>query len=460
MSARHYRKAAAVVLAASVGLAAAACGSSETPGATGKVTITVDCPPLKTDNKGKSLEQWNADVAAFEKANSNIDIKTVSVGAQCDNPPDFTARLQGGTTADVFYAYMTDLNQVLDADAAEDITSYINADTVPNWDSVQDAIKKPFQDGGKTYGIGYAGYTMGLVYNKTLFTQAGLDPSAPPKTWQDVQAAAKTISSKIPGVAGYSEYSAGNTGGWHFTASIYSRGGADTSADGKTATVNTAEGKAVLQNLKTMRFTDNSMGEKQLLTWPDLLTNAGAGKVGMYLGAPDSVTAIVTSFKGSFSDWAIAPMPGDGGAAKGTLGGGSGYFFKKGLSGDQIKAGLKWLSYEELTPGQGQFNYVVQKGLGLPVGLPEPLIWKPGSALQKSDDDLKKANSNLNLADYALYVNNPVPTVTEPPNAQAIYAIMDGPMSAVLTNPNADIDALLNEANTKIQTTVLTPAGS
>ena len=111
-----------------------------------------------------------------------------------------------------------------------------------------------------------------------------------------------------------------------------------------------------------MRFKDNSVGETQLQTWPDLLTNAGAGKVGMYIGAPDSITAIVNTFKGSFDDWAIAPMPGDGGPAKGALGGGNGYFFKKGLTADQIKAGLKWLAFENLTPGQGQFNYVVAEG--------------------------------------------------------------------------------------------------
>lgn len=450
MSAKRYRKVMALALVASVGLPLAAC-TSEGSGASGKVTITVDCPPLKTDNDGKSLAQWNKDVSTFEAANPNVDLITISVGAQCNNPPDFTARLQGGTQADVFYGYMTDLNQVLDADGAEDITQYVNNDNLPNYDQVLDTIKSPFAENGKIYGVGYSGYTMGLVYNKNLFTQAGLDPSKPPTTWQEVATAAKTISAKVPGVAGYSEYSAGNTGGWHFTASLFSRGSAPVSADGKKANVNTPEAKAVLANLKAMRFGDNSVGETQLQQWPDLLTAAAAGKVGMYLGAPDSMTAIVNAFKGKFSDWAMAPMPGDGGAAKGALGGGNGYFFKKGLTADQIKAGLKWLAFEELTPGQGQFNYEVQKGIGLPVGLPQPLIWKPGSDLQKKDDELKKANSNLNLADYALYTGKPVRPVAEPKNAQAIYAILDGPMSAVLTNQNADIDALLADANTKIQ---------
>jgi ABC-type glycerol-3-phosphate transport system substrate-binding protein len=450
MSAKRYRRVMALALVASVGLPLAAC-SSEGSDASGKVTITVDCPPLKTDNDGKSLAAWNKDVQAFEAANPGVDIITVSVGAQCNNPPDFTARLQGATQADVFYGYMTDLDQVLDANGAEDITQYVTKDTIPNWDDVLDSIKNPFIENGKIYGIGYSGYTMGLVYNKNVFTQAGLDPNKPPATWQEVATAAKTISGKLPGVAGYSEYSAGNTGGWHFTASLYSRGSAPVSADGKKANVNTAEAKAVLQNLKSMRFTDNSVGETQLQQWPDLLTAAASGKVGMYIGAPDSMTAIVNTFKGKFSDWAMAPMPGDNGPAKGALGGGNGYFFKKGLSADQIKAGLKWLAFEELTPGQGQFNYAVQKEIGLPVGLPQPLIWKPGSALQKQDDDLKKQHSNLNLADYSLYTGKPVQPVAEPKNAQAIYAILDGPMGAVLTNPAADIDALLADANTKIQ---------
>ena len=448
MSVRRYRKVAALALVASVGLTLAACSKSADQA--GKVTITVDCPPLKTDNGGKSLEQWNKDVATFEAANSGITIKTISVGAQCDNPPDFTARLQGGTQADVFYGYMTDLQQVLDANAAEDLTPYIK-DTIPNWDSILDNIKAPFIDGGKTYAIGYNGYTMGLVYNKTLFAQAGLDPNKPPATWQDVATSAKAITSKVPGVAGYSEYSAGNTGGWHFTASLFSRGSAPVSADGKKANVNTPEAKAVLENLKAMRFGDNSVGTKQLQTWPDLLTAAAAGKVGMYLGAPDSITAIVNTFKGKYSDWAMAPMPGDGGAAKGALGGGAGYFIKKGSTPDQIRAGLKWVAFEDLTPGSGQFNYVFQKSANLPVGLPQPLIWKPGSAAQKQDDDLKKANSTLNLADYSLYTGSPVKAVAEPANAQAIYAILDGPMGAVLTDPNANVDALLADAQAKIQ---------
>ena len=54
---------------------------------------------------------------------------------------------------------------------------------------------------------------------------------------------------------------------------------------------------------------------------------------------------------------------------------------RRASTADQIKAGLKWLAFEKLTPGQGQFNYArARSRINLPVGLPQPLIWKPGSA--------------------------------------------------------------------------------
>ncbi|MFF5079325.1 ABC transporter substrate-binding protein [Actinoplanes sp. NPDC000266] len=453
MSTPQYRKVAALALATGLGLSSLVGCSTKGDDdsgtdAAGKTTITVDCQPVGAQKE--LLANWNADVAAFEKDNPDITIKSVSVGEQCNNPPDFTARLAGGTMTDVFYGYMTDLSQVLDSGQAMEITSLANKDTIPTWDSVDPALKEVFTDGGKLYAVPVKNYSMGLVYNKALFKKAGLDPAAPPKTWAEVRTAAKKISALGGGIAGFSEYSAGNTGGWHFTAEIYSQGGQVLSEDGKKADFNNAQGKQVLQNLKDMRYGDNSMGSRQLLQWGDLLTNAGAGKVGMFIGAPDSTQAIVSQFQGKYEDWAMGPMPGQDGAAKATLGGGEGYFFKKGLTDDQVKAGLKWLAYQKLTPGKGQFDYARAKPQNYPVGLPQPLLFTNGSEAQKQELDLRKANANLDTANFAPFEENPVAIKGEPRNAQAIYAVLDSAMSGVLTNPNANIDELLKTAETKV----------
>ncbi|CAM5739568.1 hypothetical protein SMICM304S_04030 [Streptomyces microflavus] len=85
-------------------------------------------------------------------------------------------------------------------------------------------------------------------------TKADLDAEKLPATWPEVQAAAKKIAGLGNGTVGFAQYSAQNQGGWHFTASIYSQGGSVVSEDGKKAAVDTPEGKAVLQNLKDMRW--------------------------------------------------------------------------------------------------------------------------------------------------------------------------------------------------------------
>jgi ABC-type glycerol-3-phosphate transport system substrate-binding protein len=451
MSVPQYKRAAAIALAAGLGFSIAACSTkgSDDSGkdAAGKTVITVDCQP---DGSQKDLlANWNADVAEFEKQNPDVTIKSVSVGQQCNNPPDFTARLTGGTMTDVFYGYMTDLQQVLDSGQAMDITQYATQDNIPTWDSIDPALKEVFTDNGKIYAIPTKNYSMGLLYNKTLFTKAGLDIANPPKTWPEVRAAAKKISALGGGIAGYSEYSAGNTGGWHFTAELYSQGGQILTADNKKADFNNAQGKQVLQNLKDMRYGDNSMGARQLLQWGDLLTNAGAGKVGMFVGAPDATTAIVQQFQGKYDEWAMAPMPGQDGAAKGTLGGGEGYFFRKDLTPEQVKAGLKWIAFEKLTPGKGQFDYARAKPQNQPVGLPQPLLFANGSDAQKQELELRKANGNVPTENFSLFEAAPVPIKGEPANAQAIYAVLDSAMSGVLTNPNASVDELLKTAETK-----------
>ena len=170
----------------------------------------------------------------------------------------------------------------------------------------------------------------------------------------------------------------------------------------------------------------------------------------MFIGAPDATQAIVSQFQGKYEDWAMGPMPGQDGPAKGTLGGGEGYFFKKDLTPEQVKAGLKWIAYQKLTPGKGQLDYVRAKPQNYPVGLPQPLLFTNGSEAQKQELELRKANANVDTANFKAFEENPVPIVGEPRNAQAIYAVLDSAMSGVLTNPNANIDSLLKTAETKV----------
>ncbi len=402
-----------------------------------KVTISVDCEPPKTQAAPRA--DWEADVKTFEAAHPLITIKSVDTNP-CVNPATFNANLKAGKVADVFYVYNTDAQDVINKGQALNIQKY--ADSIPGLSDIIPAVKAIFQKGGtpdgELYGLPHRNYTLGLVYNRELFTKAGLDPNTPPATWADVVKDAKAISALGNGTIGYADYSAGNTGGWHFTGEMYSQGG-DITADGKTADFNNDKGMAVLNNLHQMRWVDNSMGTKQLLQYDDLNQMMASGKLGMHIGAPDQVQRDHDNFKADYTKYGMGPMP--GGAS--TLLGGDGYVFNTKDSEDQVKAGLLWLEYENLTPGNGQFNYARASKEKQAVGLPEPAIWT--GAFAAADEAAKDKFRTIPAANFAPYVKG-TPLLkgnAEPPNAQAIYADLDKVMSEVLTNKNADIAGLL-----------------
>ena len=182
---------------------------------------------------------------------------------------------------------MTDLQQVLDSGQAMDITQYANKDTIPTWDSIDPALKEVFTDGGKLYAVPVKNYSMGLVYNKALFSKAGLDVEQPAqdlgrgpgRRQEDLRA--RRRHRRLLGVQRRQHRRLA----LHLRALLAGRPGADRRT-ARRPTSTTPMGKQVLQNLKDMRYGDNSMGTRQLLQWGDLLTNAGAGKVGMFIGAP------------------------------------------------------------------------------------------------------------------------------------------------------------------------------
>ncbi|WTW97101.1 sugar ABC transporter substrate-binding protein [Streptomycetaceae bacterium NBC_01309] len=455
-SSTRYRRTSAILLAAGLLFTGAACSDDDSgdkasdaggtggPGDTGakKVTLTVNCKPPRTAEVDR--KQWEQDVEAFEKLNPNIKIESKDA-FPCSDPTTFEAKLAGNQMEDLFYVNYTNVQTVLARGGAADITQYM--DKVVKDKELRPDLVKFFQDGsGKTYGVPRTNYSMGLIYNRALFAKAGLDPAKPPTTWDEVRTAAKKIAETGGGNIGYADYSASNQGGWHFVAELYSRGGSAVSADGKTATVDTPEGRAVLQTLHDMRWTDNSMGSKQLLTINDVQQMMGSGRLGMYIAAPDNVTQIVNEFGGKLADIGMAPMP----EGKGTLAGGDGYMFNKKCTPEQIEAGLKWLEFLALTPGQGLNDWARGKQDKEPVGLPEPAIWTGAAA--KSNSDLKAQNATLPVENYQSFVaaSGTVPEIAEPPQAQQIYSVLDGVVSSILTKKDANIAGLLTDANGKI----------
>ncbi|MEV6651525.1 extracellular solute-binding protein [Streptomyces sp. NPDC051219] len=457
---RSLRTPAAALVSALALTALAACGTSSSGGgqdapagggpadaaapldAKAKVTLTVDCMPPTA--KAAELKQWKEDVKEFNKTYPNVRIEGKSTPGQCLEPPRFTAMLKAKSQPDVFYTYFTDLQQVLDNDGAEDITAYVTPKTVPALADIDPNVLNVLKKDGKLYGLPTSNYTMGLLINRKLFEQAGLDPNSPPRTWEEVRTAAKAIAGLGKGISGFGEYSAGNTGGWHYTATMYGLGGTIVTADGSKAAFNNAQGKQIVRNLHAMRWEDGSMGKTQLLKWGDLQKQMASDKLGMFLAAPDDITYMVQQLGAKYENFGMGPIPG----GRSTLFGGNDYKIKKGSSPDKIKAAVAWLSFKNMTVGKGQFDYARSKADGLPVGLPQPAFFTGASKTR--DDSLKSASATMPVENFKAFMDNPVPGKAEPPKAQEVYKVLDNVMSGVLTNKDADPDKLLAEAEKQV----------
>ncbi|GGM16050.1 sugar-binding protein [Streptomyces fumigatiscleroticus] len=459
---RRTRRASAVALVSALTLSAlAACGTSSSDDDGGgasqgsgssdpsapldpktKVTITIDCMPPAA--KAPELKEWKEDVKEFNKIYPNVTVDGRSTPGQCLEPPRFTAMLKAKSQPDVFYTYFTDLPQVLDNDGAEDVTAYVNDRTVPLLKDIDPAVLSSLKQDGKLYGLPTSNYTMGLLINRKLFKRAGLDPDNPPRTWEEVRAAAKKIAGLGDGIAGFGEYSAGNQGGWHFTAQMYSVGGEIVDASGRKAAFDSELGKQVAENLHAMRWEDDSMGKTQLLKWGDLQKQIATDKLGMFLAAPDDITYMVQQLGAKYENFGMGPIPGE----KNTLAGGNSYMIKKGISPDKIKAAIAWLNFETLTAGKGQFDWARRKADGLPVGIPQPNFWLNGT--KTKDDAARAENATMPVENFKTFMDNPVTGKAEPPKAQEIYKVLDNVMSGILTDRDADIDKLLGTAESQV----------
>src|SRR6202522_3384530 len=455
------RKVAGVTVAAALGLAAvAACSSSSattgsTASSTGHVTVNGFCAP--PSSSPVPYKEWNEDVATFEKANPNITIQSI-YSAQCDTPTTLTAQLAAGTEPDVYEVYFGDLDQALDAGQAADITQYVNSTTVPVLKDIVPSAMQSVTAGSTLYGLPIFNYTQGLVINRQLFTEAGLNPDTPPTTWAQVETDAAAITKLGNGIYGYGDYSADNNGGWHFTSELDANGGAMTNAAGTTASFNTASGIQVLDALHTLRFADKAMSPSQALGWGTLQKQMAAGKLGMYIAAPDDIYQVIVPIDGgNINDYGMGPIPSVSGTPAGTLSGGDDYLFAKRDTPAQIEAGIKWINFQDLTLGQGLYNLARNKAVGLPVGFYEPQMFQ--GATQTAYTALLNKYTTINESYYSTFVNANEKPDGQPVDDQALYKTLDPVMLSVLTNPNANISKLLAGATAGVNEILANSSG-
>jgi multiple sugar transport system substrate-binding protein len=117
--------------------------------------------------------------------------------------------VQSGDVPDLISFDLIFMPDFMKAGFLTDLTETLGAD--PNQAKVAQAFQDLASYEGKLYGTGFTPDVSVLLYNKDLFTAAGLDPEQPPTTLAEIQEYATKIHESNPEVAGY--YFSGSCGG-------------------------------------------------------------------------------------------------------------------------------------------------------------------------------------------------------------------------------------------------------
>lgn len=435
----------ALILAIPVSIASAATAKA----AKSKV-VHISVVSLIPGSTQAAFNEFDNKVAQFEAANPGISVRAVQYQWL---PATFAAKLSAGTLPTVFTVPFTDGRALGDNGQLANLTKYAKAE--PYYKDFNPAVIAEGIDSKKqVIAIPTAAYAQALSYNRQLFSEAGLNPNKPPTTWAQLEADAKQISQKT-GKAGYAEMGASdNTAGWILTTLTDALGGRMETGIGTSAkaTFNNPAAVQALNILRTMRWTDNSMGSNFGLSWGTINQAFAAGQIGMFISGSDVYTNMVQADNINPSIYGLAPIPLSTSKTAGVLGGGTLAAVSPKANPAQIAAAMKWISFfymDKLTNRRA----AIQDAKTLiknkqPVGVPELPVFD--QALYNRREKWIKPYINVPEGQFApftkgIFKENVIP---EPEAAtQAIYGDLDPVVQAVFTNQGSDPSSLLSQAN-------------
>ena len=384
----------------------------------------------------------------FEASHPHIKINLVPWGWDAKAFPE---QLASGDVPDVMEIAATEGPLVIDNGYAADITSFMEKWPVSS--DFNELILSIFARDGRIYAIPHIVYIMGLFYDKTLFTQAGLvdqnGEAVPPTNWDEFVAAAKAVKENTP-AAGFCILTQHNQGGWNFVNWGWQAGGTfERQVGGQwEAAFDEAPVVEAMEFMQQLRWEHDVFQEDLVLDAGGLFGKLSNHECGMALIAPDWFNTIASD--GNLDDYGLTKLP-TGPAGDANLMGGAFNIIKAGLSPEEQRAAFEWITWYGFSREALENDLRSQGGKNQWAYVNRSLMYKPNS--QASIQERELLDKYRGLPYYKEYVEAAGKYARiEPPIAvQDLYAVLDGVLWEVLNNENADPQALLTEAAAKFQ---------
>jgi len=184
-----------LILALTGTMVLGACGSKEDDGKTsdGKVKVR-----FASWDEAEDVDAQQATVDKFNAEHDDIEVTLEAYGGEFDTK--ISAGMGSNDMPDVMYMW----NYPAYAQGLEPLDSYIEKEGEDYKKNFYDTLWNYNSYDGSTYGIPIGFTTHALFYNKDIFKEAGVAEPTNDWTWDDVKAAAKTITEKCDGKKGFS----------------------------------------------------------------------------------------------------------------------------------------------------------------------------------------------------------------------------------------------------------------
>jgi hypothetical protein len=197
------------------------------------------------------------------------------------------------------------------------------------------------------------------------------------------------------------------------------------------------------------------MGSNFLLDWGGINQEFAAGNIGMYTSGSDVYTALVRDFGMDASQYGLTIVPTDG-DDPGTLGGGDIAVMSPAIDETTKAAGVAWIDWyymqkllnEDAAKADAKALADSDQAVGTPV---LPVL---DQETYEESQEWIKDYINVPVDQMKPFFDNiftQTPVAEPKGHTQEIYALLDVVVQTVLTDQNADIDALLAQADKDAQ---------
>jgi sn-glycerol 3-phosphate transport system substrate-binding protein len=276
-------------------------------------------------------------VAEFHEAHPDIRVNAIYAGNYDDTRVRVLSAIASGESAPLSVLFSIDALDLIEQEMIIPFDDVVDTDEDRAWlESFYPGLMANGQIDGQTWGVPFQRSTIVAYYNKDMFREAGLDPEAPPETWDELVEVGRTL--RETGPYGIMIPSTGYPY-WMFQALATQNGMELMNSDG---TETYFDDPAVIEALEywVALSAEHDIMPSGTVEWGTLRQAFLEGQTAMMWHTTGNLTAVRDQ---ADFDFGVAMLPAN--ERLGSPTGGGNFYLFEGASDDEYSAALKLIRF-------------------------------------------------------------------------------------------------------------------